>query len=38
MTTSNPREIPFNGVRLRFDSKKRFDEVARSQTGQVWSC
>ena len=27
MTTSNPREIPFNGVRLRFDSEKRFDEL-----------
>src|SRR6476646_10287341 len=27
MTTSNPREISFNGVRLRFESKKRFDEL-----------
>jgi len=27
MTTSNPREIPFNGVRPRFDSEKRFDEL-----------
>ena len=28
MTTTNPREIPFNGVRLRFESKKSFDELA----------
>jgi len=27
MTTSRPREIPFTGVRIRFDSEKRFDEV-----------
>ena len=28
MATTNPREIPFNGVRIRFESKKSFDEVA----------
>ena len=27
MTTTNPREIPFTGVRIRFDSEKRFDVV-----------
>ena len=27
MTTSNPSEISFNGIRLRFDSKKRFDKL-----------
>ena len=27
MTTTIPREIPFTGVRIRFDSEKRFDEV-----------
>ena len=35
MTTSSPREIPFNGVRLRFDSKKRFDEVVRTLLADV---
>jgi uncharacterized protein (DUF302 family) len=27
MTTTIPREIPFTGVRIRFDSEKRFDVV-----------
>ena len=27
MKSSNPREIPFTGVRLRFESDKSFDEV-----------
>src|SRR4029453_423764 len=35
MTTSSPRKIPFNGVRLRFDSKKRFDEVLRTLLADV---
>lgn len=29
MTTAIPREIPFQGVRIRFDSNKCFDEVVR---------
>ena len=29
------REIPFNGVRLRFDSKKSFDEVLSSLLADV---
>jgi len=32
---SNPREIPFNGVRLRFDSNKSFDEVLSSLLADV---
>lgn len=35
MTTSNPREIPFNGVRLRFDSEKRFDELVFASLADV---
>jgi heme-degrading monooxygenase HmoA/uncharacterized protein (DUF302 family) len=35
MTTSNPREIPFNGVRLRFDSEKRFDELVSALLADV---
>jgi uncharacterized protein (DUF302 family) len=35
MKTSNPREIPFNGVRLRFESKKSFDEVLSSLLADV---
>ena len=35
MTTPNPREIPFNGVRLRFDSKKRFDELVSALLADV---
>ena len=27
MSASDPREIPFNGVRLRFDSPKSFDDL-----------
>jgi uncharacterized protein (DUF302 family) len=27
MSASEPREIPFTGVRLRFDSSKNFDEL-----------
>jgi len=30
MKDSSPREIPFNGVRLRFESDKSFDEVLSS--------
>ena len=32
---SSPREIPFNGVRLRFDSNKSFDEVLSSLLADV---
>jgi uncharacterized protein (DUF302 family) len=35
MKDSNPREIPFNGVRLRFDSNKSFDEVLSSLLADV---
>jgi uncharacterized protein (DUF302 family) len=35
MTTSNPREIPFNGVRIRFDSKKSFDELVAALLADV---
>jgi len=35
MTTSNPREIPFNGVRLRFGSNKSFDEVVTTSLAVV---
>ena len=35
MTTSSPREIPFQGVRIRFDSKKCFDEVVRALLADV---
>jgi uncharacterized protein (DUF302 family) len=35
MKDSNPREISFNGVRLRFDSKKTFDQVASSLLADV---
>ncbi|OBK89002.1 DUF302 domain-containing protein [Mycobacterium sp. 1165178.9] len=27
MSTSNPREIPFDGVRVRYDSAKSYDEL-----------
>jgi len=30
MTTTSRREIPFQGVRMRFDSTKSFDEVVRA--------
>ena len=33
--SSTPREIPFNGVRLRFDSNKSFDEVLSSLLADV---
>jgi uncharacterized protein (DUF302 family) len=32
---SSPREIPFNGVRLRFDINKSFDEVLSSLLADV---
>jgi hypothetical protein len=32
---SSPREIPFNRVRLRFDSNKSFDEVLSSLLADV---
>jgi len=35
MKGSGPREIPFNGVRLRFDSNKSFDEVLLSLLADV---
>jgi len=35
MTTSNPRDIPFNGVRLRFESKKSFDELLSALLADV---
>lgn len=34
-TGSSPREIPFNGVRLRFDTNKSFDEVLSSLLADV---
>jgi uncharacterized protein (DUF302 family) len=34
-TTNNPREIAFNGVRLRFDSKKSFDELVSALLADV---
>jgi uncharacterized protein (DUF302 family) len=33
--TTNPREIPFNGVRLRFDSPKPFDNVVAALLADV---
>src|ERR1700738_1832666 len=33
--SSSPREIPFNGIRLRFDSNKSFDEVLSSLLADV---
>jgi uncharacterized protein (DUF302 family) len=33
--SSSPREIPFNGVRVRFDSDKSFDEVLSSLLADV---
>jgi len=35
MKGSNPREVPFNGVRLRFESDKSFDEVLSSLLADV---
>jgi uncharacterized protein (DUF302 family) len=35
MTTSDPREISFNGVRIRFDSKKSFDELVATLLADV---
>jgi uncharacterized protein (DUF302 family) len=35
MKGSTPREIPFTGVRLRFDSKKSFDEVLSALLADV---
>jgi heme-degrading monooxygenase HmoA/uncharacterized protein (DUF302 family) len=35
MTTTNPREIAFNGVRLRFDSKKSFDELVSALLADI---
>jgi hypothetical protein len=34
-TASSPREIPFNGVRLRYDSNESFDEVLSSLLADV---
>ena len=35
MKSSNPREIPFTGVRLRFETDKSFDEVLSSLLADV---
>jgi uncharacterized protein (DUF302 family) len=35
MKTSIPREIPFTGVRLKFESNKSFDEVVSSLLADV---
>jgi len=35
MTTTSRREIPFQGVRMRFDSTKSFDEVVRALLADV---
>ncbi|HEY4087592.1 MAG TPA: DUF302 domain-containing protein [Bryobacteraceae bacterium] len=35
MTTTGPREIPFQGVRIRFDSRKSFDELVRALLADV---
>jgi heme-degrading monooxygenase HmoA/uncharacterized protein (DUF302 family) len=35
MTTSKPREIPFNGVRLKFESGKPFDELVSALLADV---
>ena len=35
MKGSTPREIPFTGVRLRFDSNKSFDEVLSALLADV---
>jgi len=35
MKKSSSHEIPFNGVRIRFDSKKSFDEVLSSLLADV---
>ena len=35
MKTSTPREIPFTGVRLKFESNKSFDEVVSSLLADV---
>ncbi len=35
MKSSHPREIPFTGVRIRFDSKKSFDDVLSSLFADV---
>ena len=37
MKGTSPREIPFNGVCLRFDSNKSFDEVVSSLLADVGS-
>ena len=34
-TGSGPREIPFNAVRLRYDSNESFDEVLSSLLADV---
>ena len=35
MSTSDPREIPFQGVRLRFDSTKSFDDLVDALLADV---
>ena len=35
MSAPEPREIPFTGVRLRFDSSKNFDELVDALLSDV---
>ena len=35
MPASEPRQIPFDGVRLRFDSEKPFDELVQALLSDV---
>lgn len=35
MTAFKPREIPFTGIRIRFDSERRFDEVVKALLADV---
>lgn len=35
MTTPQPCEIPFTGVRIRFDSTRRFDDVVKALLADV---
>ena len=35
MPASEPRQIPFHGVRLRFDSEKTFDELVEALLSDV---
>lgn len=35
MSTSDPREIPFDGVRLRYDSAKSYDELVAALMADI---